>query len=244
MVRVLRTMAGCGHVLRGVCRSRSGMALPATRQHAMAGGQRAKLHATSTVAAVSDSSGQGFPPTSPSRCVAGLLGIARDGNSSFLRGSAAAPPLLRAAVRSDSANGYCERGFDVLGGDAGAGGGTHDDFGDLAEDCSHDDIRDKVGEILDAGLCPLVLGGDHSISFPVVKAFADWREANLAPEAQSFTILHFDAHTDLYDELDGNRLSHACPFARLMEENERRTAARLPLRMGLSQVRENGAIAP
>jgi len=32
------------------------------------------------------------------------------------------------------------------------------------------------------------------------------------------SILQFDAHPDLYDELDGNRLSHACSFARIMEE--------------------------
>jgi arginase len=31
------------------------------------------------------------------------------------------------------------------------------------------------------------------------------------------TIIHFDAHPDLYDELDSNRMSHACPFARIME---------------------------
>jgi arginase family enzyme len=31
------------------------------------------------------------------------------------------------------------------------------------------------------------------------------------------TVMHFDAHPDLYDELDGNRFSHACPFARIME---------------------------
>jgi arginase family enzyme len=38
------------------------------------------------------------------------------------------------------------------------------------------------------------------------------------------TILHIDAHGDLYDEFDGNRYSHACPFARIMEES---LAARL-----------------
>ena len=34
----------------------------------------------------------------------------------------------------------------------------------------------------------------------------------------SLTILHFDAHPDLYDVFQGNRFSHACPFARIMEE--------------------------
>src|SRR5262249_47296534 len=51
--------------------------------------------------------------------------------------------------------------------------------------------------------------GDHSITFPIVKAFA-----KKYPE---LTIFHFDAHPDLYDVFEGNKLSHACPFARIME---------------------------
>jgi agmatinase len=39
-----------------------------------------------------------------------------------------------------------------------------------------------------------------------------------AKRYRRLSILHFDAHPDLYDELDGNRFSHACPFARIMEE--------------------------
>ena len=38
------------------------------------------------------------------------------------------------------------------------------------------------------------------------------------------TVLHIDAHSDLYDEFDGDRFSHACPFARVMED---RLAGRL-----------------
>jgi len=55
------------------------------------------------------------------------------------------------------------------------------------------------------------LGGDHSITYPIVKAFA-----GRYPE---LTIFHFDAHPDLYDEFEGSRVSHACPFARIMEES-------------------------
>jgi arginase family enzyme len=66
--------------------------------------------------------------------------------------------------------------------------------------------------ITQEGLRPLIIGGDHSVSFPAVAGV-------LAPEdaPQKIDILHFDAHPDLYDELDGNRYSHACPFARIME---------------------------
>jgi arginase len=40
----------------------------------------------------------------------------------------------------------------------------------------------------------------------------------IAKQHASVTILHIDAHGDLYDEFEGDRFSHACPFARIMEE--------------------------
>ncbi len=68
---------------------------------------------------------------------------------------------------------------------------------------------------IDQGHTPLVLGGDHSITYPILRAF---------DSRAGLTIVHFDAHADLYDEYDGDRYSHACPFARIMEQQ---LAARL-----------------
>ncbi|MEY4931265.1 MAG: agmatinase, partial [Bacteroidota bacterium] len=56
----------------------------------------------------------------------------------------------------------------------------------------------------------LSLGGDHSITYPVVKA--------ISKKYGKLNILHIDAHPDLYDHFEGNKFSHACPFARIMEE--------------------------
>jgi arginase len=56
---------------------------------------------------------------------------------------------------------------------------------------------------------PILLGGDHAISFPAL--------AGIFAHHGPVNILHFDAHPDLYDELGGNRRSHASPFARIME---------------------------
>ncbi len=66
------------------------------------------------------------------------------------------------------------------------------------------------------GFHPIALGGDHSITYPILRA--------IETKHSSLTILHIDAHGDLYDEFDGDRYSHACPFARIMEE---RLASRL-----------------
>jgi arginase len=60
------------------------------------------------------------------------------------------------------------------------------------------------------GLAPISLGGDHSITHPIVRAFAR--------KYKDLSVLHFDAHPDIYDSYQGNRNSHASPFARIMEQ--------------------------
>ena len=105
-----------------------------------------------------------------------------------------------------------------LGVDLGAPGRLAD-----AGDLNLPDSADAIGMIEGAvrlliadGGAPLVIGGDHAVTYPVVRA--------VAARHPGLTILHIDAHPDLYDEFEGNRLSHACPFARIMEEG---LAARL-----------------
>src|SRR5579864_6470400 len=134
-----------------------------------------------------------------------LLGIPFDGYSSYLRGAGEAPVRIREAMRCDSSNNWTETGVDL--GVAGAYG----DAGDLtfADRDAFAAIEAGVGGLLEQGKRPVSLGGDHSITYPIVKAVA-----RRYPE---LTIFHFDAHPDLYEEFEGNRLSHACPFARIME---------------------------
>jgi agmatinase len=135
-----------------------------------------------------------------------LLGIPFDDNSSYMRGPADAPPLIRQALRCDSSNLWTENGTDL----------EHApwlDAGDLDFATTMDafgGIQKGISTILEHGLNPISLGGDHSITYPILKA--------LYSSGLRFGILHFDAHPDLYDELQGNRYSHACPFARILEE--------------------------
>lgn len=136
---------------------------------------------------------------------AALLGAPHDANSSFLRGPALAPARIRETFHNGSSNMTTERGV-VLD----KGGWI--DAGDVAVPPQPGDapaITAAVSALREQGLRVLVLGGDHSITYPVIRATAAHRDP--------FTILHIDAHPDLYDELDGNRYSHACPFARIME---------------------------
>ena len=71
-------------------------------------------------------------------------------------------------------------------------------------------IEQSIDLLLERDLRVLSLGGDHSITYPIVRAFGK--------VFKDLTIIHFDAHPDLYDDFQGNRRSHASPFARIMEE--------------------------
>lgn len=143
----------------------------------------------------------------PSSATPVLLGIPLDHNSSFLRGPALAPPLIRAALHSDSWNSCSETGVDL--GTAGA----FEDAGDLTNMEAPDAytrIEQAIAKIIEAGKRPVGLGGDHSVTYPVLRAVG-----RLVP---GLTLIHFDAHPDLYEDYEGNPHSHASPFARIMEE--------------------------
>jgi arginase len=136
-----------------------------------------------------------------------LIGLPYDASSSFLRGPALAPARIREELHSSQSNGYSESGMHVLG----ASG--LEDAGDLelpASDDARGMIESGIGALADSGGRPLSLGGDHSVTYPVLRA--------LGPRVGGLTILQIDAHPDLYRDFEGDRFSHACPFARIMEE--------------------------
>lgn len=135
-----------------------------------------------------------------------LLGVPHDANSSYLRGAAEGPPLIRREVFSDAYSLWSETGVDLS-----APGLLHD-AGDLVFDEATDAwevIRDGVAEASANG--PLIcLGGDHAVSHPILQG--------LRPRHPRLSILHIDAHADIYHAYQDNLRSHASPFARIMEE--------------------------
>ncbi len=158
-----------------------------------------------------------------------LLGIPWDGSSSYRRGAAAAPPLIREAFWCESSNTYGERGTEL----------TRESFvdaGDL-EIASGPEMRSRVeaavGDLLGRGLACISLGGDHSVTYPILRAFGK--------RYPRLSILHFDAHPDLYDEFQGDRFSHACPFARIMEEGLAQRLVQVGLRTLSRHQREQAA---
>lgn len=130
-----------------------------------------------------------------------IQGIPYDEKSSFLKGAAKAPPLIRKFYHSFATNYFAENGVDTNSENVFDKG----DFG-ISD---YFEIEKVTAENLEKDAKLITLGGDHSITFPIVKALNKFHP--------KIDILHFDAHPDLYDELLEDKFSHASPFARIME---------------------------
>jgi arginase len=137
-----------------------------------------------------------------------VLGVPYDENSSFMKGPASAPSRIRETLSSGAMNLCSENGIDL---------GVEPRFYDLGDlnlsigATTFKQIEKAITDLLEREIYIISLGGDHAITYPILKAYTK--------KYDKLCILHFDAHPDLYDEFKGNRYSHACPFARIMEEN-------------------------
>ena len=144
-----------------------------------------------------------------------LVGIPFDDHSSFLKGPAKAPELIIKALNSDSANFYTEQLEDIsaVPNLKWIGNSSLSDYWD---------IEKTIDQVLAIDAIPFSLGGDHSITYPIIKA--------ISKKHTSLSILHFDAHGDLYHILDNNPFSHACPFARIMENGHAQKLTQVGIR--------------
>jgi agmatinase len=133
----------------------------------------------------------------------GVLGVPFDGAVSFRRGTAAAPDKLRAL--STHLAPCAEEGQPLKL--------RVRDYGDVALDLEwaryFGAVEDRAIEVLQHPLA-LFLGGDHSVSIPLMRAFNQMVDG-------PFAVVHFDAHPDLCDVYEGHCWSHACTERRALE---------------------------
>ncbi len=135
-----------------------------------------------------------------------MVGIPFDEYSSFMRGPAKAPPIIRCTLHNGASNLFAENGVNLDG---------HPLFCDLGDlklprgEAAIAAIEHEIRRLVAQKARVLALGGDHAVSYPVVRA--------LTETYRDLTILHLDAHPDIYETYGGSRFSHACPFARIME---------------------------
>ena len=157
-----------------------------------------------------------------------LLGFPWDANSSHARGPGLAPPVVRALLASDASSPYSIAGVDIRKAI------TAHDFADLPEEAEacRSAITKRIAAVTQSGAKPLSLGGDHSVSFPILRA--------IKAAHGKVNILHIDAHPDLYDAFDGDPYSHACPFARAIEDGCVENLVQLGIRSASPQQRAFG----
>ncbi len=137
-----------------------------------------------------------------------LIGIPYDKNSSFLTGPAEAPDIIRRMESSGSSNLFSESLMEIKNNNSYRDLGNLD-IKELSSQHAFNAIYNSISTEIEDGKI-LSLGGDHSISYPIIKA-----------HARKYTELHvlqIDAHGDLYENFEGNPFSHASPFARLFED--------------------------
>ena len=137
-----------------------------------------------------------------------LVGIPFDGGTSYRPGARLGPREIRAQSSLIRSYSYFQKvsPFDRL---------NVADVGDIdappvsIEKC-FDVVETKIGAIADAGARPIVVGGDHSLSLPVLRA--------LARHHGPLALVQFDAHIDTWDEYFGGKYFHGTPFRRAIEE--------------------------
>lgn len=130
-----------------------------------------------------------------------IQGIKFDDKSSYQKGPKLAPALIREALNCGSSNMFTENLISIEN-------SCIKDKGDF-EISDYFDIEKITSSHINLGAKILTLGGDHSITYPLIKAHS--------LKYPKIDILHIDAHCDLYDNYEGDKYSHACPFARIME---------------------------
>ncbi len=150
-----------------------------------------------------------------------LIGIPYDANSSFLKGPAFAPHRIRLMDTEGSANAFAENRSEFKK------GLDYNDHGDIEFETTDparafNIIKARIADLLKSNNKILSIGGDHSVSYPIINAFIE--------QYDQLNILHIDAHADIYDNFDNNPYSHASPFARLLESGKVKSLTQVGIR--------------
>ncbi|MBP1769088.1 MAG: arginase [Candidatus Aminicenantes bacterium] len=156
-----------------------------------------------------------------------IIGVPFDEKSSYLRGPAGGPAAVRASSSGRARNPETELGVDLERDTVMVDLGDVNTSGDV--DKTFQGVEDAVAAVFEKRARPIILGGDHSITYPILKAVAKYHRA--------VDILHFDAHPDLYEDLYGDRLSHACPFARILEDGLAKSLVQVGVRAATANQR-------
>jgi agmatinase len=135
-----------------------------------------------------------------------VMGVPFDGAVSCGKGSALAPEMIRGLSRYLPP--YTSQGDLITNKIYDAG----DVPIDLNWETYYGQVEDEAFALLNSGKFCFFLGGDHSVTIPLEKAFFK------KFKGKKIGIIHFDSHSDICDEYDGHKWSHACTQMRAIEQ--------------------------
>lgn len=135
-----------------------------------------------------------------------ILGFEWDASSSHSRGPALGPTVVKRLLSSEASSLYSTDLIDMREAIESYQIPALPEDGARAREI----ITKTVADCLAAGLTPLSIGGDHSLTYPILKAIC----GRFGP----INLLHVDAHPDLHASYEGDPYSHACPFARAHDD--------------------------
>jgi len=150
-----------------------------------------------------------FKPYEGEKVDFGLLGVPFDGAVKGRPGARHGPDGIREAFRFYATYNY-EHDVDVWGMNVADFGNVKLSQGNVKD--AHSQISDAVREMFGAADVPMIMGGDHSITFATLKALSEVTKGNIG-------IIAFDSHHDMR-EYEDDDISSGTPFRRIMEELE------------------------
>jgi agmatinase len=135
----------------------------------------------------------------------GILGVPFDSTTTYIPGARFGPNAIReASYNLERFNVDLDKELNINLLDLGNLQVVH---GNFQETSKH--LESTIREFVDLKIIPLILGGEHSISYSVLKAL----------NVEELTVLHFDAHMDFRDTYQGEKFSHATVMRRIYDLN-------------------------
>ncbi|HVI39032.1 MAG TPA: agmatinase [Anaerovoracaceae bacterium] len=139
-----------------------------------------------------------------------VMGVPFDGAVSCGKGTALAPEKIRALSRylpATTETGKIIKNLKVC------------DMGDVAIDLDwnryYQEVEDEAYSLMKKDKFSLFLGGDHSVTIPLHRAFGRYAKEK---GIQKIGVIHFDSHADICDTYDNHKWSHACTERRTVED--------------------------
>jgi len=137
----------------------------------------------------------------------GILGVPFDGTTSYIPGARFGPRTVReASYNFERYNLKINKNLDAEIIDLGDLEVVH---GNFKKTCSK--LKNTVDDILNMEIIPIIIGGDHSISYCILKSISE------KIDLKNLTVIHFDAHMDMREEYLGEKYSHATVMHRIID---------------------------